>query len=104
MYIYEFALTREIRREHRVKINIDILQNFLVHDGSNDTKPHLTEEELETSIDGAMKKADYNWDGFISWDEYLYSMGDKTVQQHVNHMPEVWNAIHLQSNQNPSKK
>lgn len=38
---------------------------------------------LEESVDKALSKADYNWDGYISWDEYVYSMGDKEVEHHV---------------------
>lgn len=44
----------------------------------------LTDTLLEDSVDNALKKADYNWDGYISWDEYVYSLGDKEVAQHVN--------------------
>lgn len=38
---------------------------------------------LEDSVDKALTKADYNWDGYISWDEYVYSLGDKEVAGHV---------------------
>lgn len=35
------------------------------------------------SVDKALAKADYDWDGYISWDEYVFSLGDQEVQHHV---------------------
>lgn len=67
-------------------INVKILQKFIGHDDANATRPHLTEAELEDAVDKALKKADYNWDGRISWDEYVYSLGEKEVQHHMKHM------------------
>lgn len=56
---------------------------YTANDGHDEAKPHLSEESLEDSVDKALNKADYNWDGFISWDEYVYSMGDKEVEHHI---------------------
>lgn len=44
----------------------------------------MTDAILEDSVDKALNKADYNWDGYISWDEYVYSLGDKEVAQHIS--------------------
>lgn len=56
---------------------------FIANDEKDAANNHLTEEALEESVDKALTKADYNWDGYISWDEYVYSMGDKEVEHHV---------------------
>lgn len=58
--------------------------HFIAGEDSEATKNQLTEQILEESCDKALNKADYNWDGYISWDEYVYSLGDKEVAQHVN--------------------
>lgn len=61
---------------------------------------------LEESIDKALTKADYNWDGFISWDEYVYSLGDTEVNHHMNPEPEkhefLWIFFLLTDNQHSS--
>lgn len=36
----------------------------------------MSEDALEQSVDKALAKADYNYDGYISWDEYIYSLAD----------------------------
>lgn len=38
----------------------------------------IDEKSLEASVDAALEKADYNFDGFISWEEYKYSMTEHT--------------------------
>lgn len=63
--------------------SINIISKFIEGEESEAQKLHLTEELLMDSIDKALAKADYNWDGYISWDEYVYSLGDKEVSQHV---------------------
>lgn len=35
----------------------------------------MTIEALEIAVDDAMRKADFNYDGMISWQEYVYSLG-----------------------------
>lgn len=42
---------------------------------------HINDTILEESIDAALLKADYDWDGYITWDEYIYSMGDQEAHQ-----------------------
>lgn len=37
----------------------------------------MDEKSLEASVDAALAKADYNFDGYISWEEYKYSMAAK---------------------------
>lgn len=49
---------------------------------------------LEESVDKALLKADYNWDGLISWNEYVYSMGDTEVSHHMNHDLETHEVDH----------
>lgn len=34
----------------------------------------MTEAALEIAVDDALKKADFNYDGMISWQEYMYSL------------------------------
>lgn len=38
----------------------------------------MSEDALEQSVDKALAKADYNYDGYISWDEYIYSLADQS--------------------------
>lgn len=38
----------------------------------------MTDEGFEESIDSALAKADFNYDGAISWEEYMYSLHDST--------------------------
>lgn len=59
------------------------MQKFVAHDETNSTTTQLSEAELEDAADKALKKADYNWDGFITWDEYVYSLGEKEVAHHI---------------------
>lgn len=55
-----------------------------------DGTDHMNDTVLEESIDAALLKADYDWDGYISWDEYIYSMGDQEAhQKDVNETHEV---------------
>lgn len=42
----------------------------------------MNETSLESSVDSALAKADYDWDGYITWDEYIFSMGDPEAQHH----------------------
>lgn len=35
---------------------------------------NMTMEGLEIAVDDALKKADFNYDGMISWQEYVYSL------------------------------
>lgn len=62
---------------------INAISNFVANDESQAQSYNLTEALLEESVDKALAKADYNWDGFISWDEYVYSLGDKEVHNHM---------------------
>lgn len=34
----------------------------------------IDEGSLEASVDAALARADYNFDGYISWEEYKYSI------------------------------
>lgn len=34
----------------------------------------MTIDALEIAVDDALKKADFNYDGMISWQEYVYSL------------------------------
>lgn len=34
----------------------------------------MSVESMEGSVDAAIKRADFNDDGYISWDEYMYSL------------------------------
>lgn len=47
-------------------------------DGAKDSgqETHIDEKSLEASVDAALQKADYNFDGYISWEEYKYSMSE----------------------------
>ncbi|XP_055323558.1 uncharacterized protein DDB_G0283357 isoform X9 [Sitodiplosis mosellana] len=62
---------------------IKSLIHWHANEGSEAQAQHLTDEMLADSVDKALTKADYDWDGYISWDEYVYSLGDKEVQHHV---------------------
>lgn len=65
-----------------------------MNEESHAQQEHLTEKILEDSVDQALKKADYNWDGYISWDEYVYSLGNEEVKNHEKHdydrKDEIW--------------
>lgn len=69
------------------------INNFIAHDESQASKYHLTEQMLEESTDRALAKADFDWDGYISWDEYVYSLGDKEVAEHIKHEQETHGAM-----------
>lgn len=71
-------------RKYICSTGINIISKFIEGEESEAQKLHLTEELLIDSVDKALAKADYNWDGYISWDEYVYSLGDKEVSQHVH--------------------
>lgn len=45
---------------------------YIDEHGEDDAK--LTIEAMEQSVDTALAKADYNNDGMIAWDEYIYSL------------------------------
>lgn len=62
---------------------INVFDHFIADQASQAEVEHLTEQLLEESIDKALAKADYNWDGYISWNEYVYSLGDSEVSKHV---------------------
>lgn len=58
----------------------------LVENDSTATKYNMTEAALETAVDDALKKADFNYDGMISWQEYVYSLGrEKTEESSEEH-------------------
>lgn len=74
---------------------INFISKFIEGGDSDAQKVHLTEQVLEESIDKALAKADYNWDGYISWDEYVYSLGDNEVSEHVREYDEHHNDSHI---------
>lgn len=43
---------------------------------STATQYNMTIEALEIAVDDAIKKADFNWDGMISWQEYNYALAN----------------------------
>lgn len=47
---------------------------------------NMTIEALEIAVDDALKKADFNWDGMISWREYVYSLSitDTSSEEHID--------------------
>lgn len=65
----------------RKKINA--ISHFIVNEGKGEEFQVISEDILMDSVDKALTKADYDWDGYISWDEYVFSLGDKEVQHHV---------------------
>lgn len=57
------------------KFSKNINYNFTEeHHQTVNTQYNLTMEAMEISVDGALKRADFNVDGFISWDEYMHSL------------------------------
>lgn len=45
----------------------------------------MTSDALEIAIDEALRKADTNWNGMISWEEYVYSLAHNNdgPEEHV---------------------
>lgn len=54
--------------------------------GSAAEQHNMTNEALEIAVDDALKKADFNWDGMISWQEYVYSLSiiDNSSEEHID--------------------
>lgn len=46
---------------------------------------NMTSDALEIAIDEALRKADTNWNGMISWEEYVYSLAHNNdgPEEHV---------------------
>lgn len=40
----------------------------------------MSNDALEASVDDALKKADFNYDGMISWQEYVYSLSENALK------------------------
>lgn len=53
---------------------------------STATQYNMTMGALEIAVDDALKKADFNYDGMISWQEYVYSLSninnDESSEEH----------------------
>lgn len=58
------------------------IDNFIAGQDSTAEHFHLNETQLERSVDAALAKSDYDYDGYITWDEYIYSMGDPDSEHH----------------------
>lgn len=77
-----------------IRIDINNIFNFIADQENQAQQTHLTEEMLEDSVNQALAKADYDWDGYISWNEYVYSLGDKEVSHHMKHDYETHEVDH----------
>lgn len=65
-------------------INCNILISYVAEQESTATQYNMTTDALEIAVDDALGRADFNWDGMISWEEYGYSLAHNNVpEDHV---------------------